>query len=104
MWQLWASQPNAAPNLTNFERKQSDTENRVKENRTDVESLLLGGVERVRLDSLWDWDARLRWCVREAPRLLLLLLTVRTRGSTECGGGEERKEEGAAEEERDTSA
>lgn len=103
MWQLWASQPNAAPNLTNFERKQSDTENRAKENRTDVESLLLGGVERVRLDSLWDRDARLRWCVREAPRLLLLL-TVRTRGSTECGGGEERKEEGAAEEERDTSA
>lgn len=55
-------------------------------------------MSRVCLDSLWDWDARLRWCVREAPKplllLLLLLLTVRTRGSTECGGGEETKEGG----------
>lgn len=62
-------------------------------------------MSRVCLDSLWDWDARLRWCVREAPKpLLLLLLTVRTRGSTECGGGEETKEGGCAEEERDTTA
>lgn len=51
-----------------------------------------GDVERVCLDSLWDWDAHLRWCVREALKPLLLLLTVRARGSTECGGGEETRE------------
>ena len=68
-----------------------------------------GDVERVCLDSLWDRDAHLRWCVRGAPKpLLMLLLTVRARGSSECGGGEETREggeeEGEREEERDTTA
>lgn len=73
-----------------------DTESKLKTNIADVENLtgkVRGGdVERVCLDSLWEWDAHLRWCVRKAQKPLLLLLTVRARGSTECGGGEEMRE------------
>ncbi len=58
-------------------------------------------MSRVCLDSLWDWDAHLRWCVREALKPLLLLLTVRARGSTECGGGEETREGRGREEEEE---
>lgn len=71
---------------------------RLKTNKADAESLTAevwgGDVESVCVDSLWDCESPLRWCVREAlkPLLLpLLLLTVRARGSTECGGGEETR-------------
>lgn len=67
-----------------------DTEDRSNLDGSDIESLAAavrrGDVERVCLDSPWDWDAHRRRCVREALKPLLLL-TVRARGSTECGGG-----------------
>lgn len=87
--------------------QRTDTENTLKTNTVDVKNLTTkvrgGDVDKVCLDSLWEWDAHLRWCVREALKPLLLLLTVRARGSAECGGGEEMREGGEWEESYNTA-